>query len=350
MSPVSRHLRLGIILTLGLAGLLWLLFLVRGVLLPFAAGLFLVYLTEPVVEQMERRQVPRLVALIVIYAGLAAVVWVSIVYLWPILAAETNRILRSVPERAAELRILAQRLLSSGRNQRLPALASATLTGLAAELQRWAAQAGRYVVVATLSLFSKAALLLLAPVIAFYASHDLPRWRRRVLALWPATGREELRALFHEVNAVLGGYLRGQLLISCFVGLGTWAGLALLGIPYSLLIGLVAGITDIIPYFGPLIGLVPAAVLGFARSTLTGVYVIVLFFVIHQVEGGVLVPRIMGHRVGLHPLVVIFVLLAGGQLFGVVGMVLGVPAAAVARVLLAHAARWLFGERATAPD
>lgn len=350
MSPVGRHLRLGVILALSLVALLWLLYAVRGVLLPFAVGLFLVYLTEPLVERMERRQVPRVVALIVIYAGIGALIWVGVIYLWPILGTETNRILGSVPERAAELRDLAQRLLSAGNQRRLPALASATLTGLAAELQRWATQAGRYAVAATFSLFSKAALLLLAPIIAFYASHDLPHWRRRVLALSPPTGRRELRELFREVNAVVGGYLRGQLLVSSFVGLATWAGLAWLGLPYSLLIGILAGITDIIPYFGPLIGLAPAAVLGFSQSTPTGVYVLVLSFVIHQVEGGVLVPRIMGHRVGLHPIVVIFVLLAGGQLFGLAGMVLGVPVAAVVRVLLKHMARWLFGERATAPQ
>ncbi|HHW13451.1 MAG TPA: AI-2E family transporter [Firmicutes bacterium] len=342
MVRLSRSTRQGLVLAVGAGAILWLLYAVRGVLLPFGAALFLVYVTEPLIDRMERRQVPRVVAILVIYAVLVGVAWVAVVYFWPTITWEAERAVSSLPERLAEARKVAQRLVALGRNRRLPLLAVEALTALTAELERAVAQVGRRAVTTTLSVFSHLALLLLAPVISFYLSRDLPALRQGILRLLPSDGRGELRHLLTEVNRVLGGYVRGQLVISAFVGVTTWVGLAALGIPYALLIGALAGLFDIVPYFGPVIGAVPAVVLALDRSPWTALYTVGLFLVIHQLEGAILVPRIMGTRVGLHPVLVIFALLAGGQLFGFGGMLLAVPAAAVARVVLQFAfRRWL---------
>ncbi|MDI6869994.1 MAG: AI-2E family transporter [Bacillota bacterium] len=341
---MSRSTWQVILLLVGAGALVWLLYAVRGVLLPFGAALFLVYLTEPLIVRMEQRQAPRVVAILAVYAMLFGLVWVAVAYFWPIVAGEAERALANLPTRTAELRRLAERLVAMGRNRRLPAHVAAVLTVLAEETQRTVAQLGRRAVSLTLSLFSRMALLLLAPVISFYLSRDLPALRRGLLKLFPPSGRGEARQLLSQVNAVLGGYVRGQLVISSFVGLAVWLGLALLGIPYAALIGVIAGLFDVIPYFGPVIGAVPAVLLALGRSAWTAVTVVLLFVAIHQFEGLILVPRIMGSRVGLHPVVVIFVLLAGGHLFGLGGMLLGVPVAAVARVVLRFGLRrWLGG-------
>lgn len=346
MARLSRSTRQGLLLAVAAGAVLWLLYAVRGVLLPFGAALFLVYLTEPLIDRMEQRLVPRVVAILVIYAVLLGVAWVAVVYFWPTVTWEAERAVSSLPERLTEVRRVAEQLITLGRNRRLPLLAMEALSALTAELQRSVAQVGRRAVSATLSAFSHLALLALAPVISFYLSRDWPALRRGILRLLPPEGRGEVRRLLAEVNEVLGGYVRGQLVISAFVGVTTWVGLTVLGIPYALLIGVLAGLFDIVPYFGPVIGAGPAVFLALDRSPLTALYVVGLFLVIHQLEGAILVPRIMGSRVGLHPVLVIFALLAGGQLFGLGGMLLAVPAAAVGRVILQFAfAHWFPEDR-----
>jgi predicted PurR-regulated permease PerM len=348
---LSRSTWQGVILAVGTGALLWLLYAVREVLLPFGAALFLVYLTEPLLVRLEQRQVPRVVAILVVYAAFFGLVWLVAVYLWPLLVVEAERAFELLAARLDEVRALAAQLAALGRDHRLPAMAAAVLTGLTEEVERMVADAGRRAVATTLSVFSRLALLLLAPVIAFYLSRDLPAFRRDLPRLFPPSGRGEARQLLREVNAVLGGYVRGQLVISSFVGFTVWIGLALLGLPYAALIGLLAGLFDVIPYFGPVIGAIPAVALALGQSAWTAASVILLFVAVHQFEGLVLVPRIMGRRVGLHPVVVIFVLLAGGHLFGLGGMLLGVPVAAVARVILRFFLhRWLGREGNKPPE
>lgn len=136
------------------------------------------------------------------------------------------------------------------------------------------------------------------------------------------------------MNGILNGFIRGQLVNAAVVGLLISAGLALLGIKYSLFIGLIAGLFDIIPYFGPIIGFIPASVLALAKSPIAVVWVLVIFVVVNQIEANIISPKIIGERVGLHPLAVIFAIFSGGELMGIVGMLIAVPVAAIVRVLL----------------
>jgi len=119
------------------------------------------------------------------------------------------------------------------------------------------------------------------------------------------------------------------------VGLFTYGGLYLLGIPYALFIGFIAGLFDIIPYFGPVLGFLPAAALALAKSPLTVFWVLVLFVAANQIENAIISPKLIGDRVGLHPLVVIFAVFVGADLMGILGMLLAIPVAAIIRVLLA---------------
>jgi predicted PurR-regulated permease PerM len=118
------------------------------------------------------------------------------------------------------------------------------------------------------------------------------------------------------------------------VGLFIYGGLALLKIPYALFIGLLAGLFDIIPYFGPVLGFLPAAALALSQSPLTVLWVLLLFIAANQIENSLISPWLIGDRVGLHPLVVIFAVLVGGYLMGILGLLIAVPVAAIGRVLL----------------
>ena len=150
----------------------------------------------------------------------------------------------------------------------------------------------------------------------------------------PARYRGDAQYVLREVNVALNGFFRGQLWICLFVGLFIYGGLALLKIPYALFIGLLAGLFDIIPYFGPVLGFLPAAALALSQSPLTVLWVLLLFIAANQIENSLISPWLIGDRVGLHPLVVIFAVLVGGYLMGILGLLIAVPVAAIGRVLL----------------
>jgi predicted PurR-regulated permease PerM len=181
--------------------------------------------------------------------------------------------------------------------------------------------------------------IVLALVISFYLLLDGQRIRERSLALIPSQHRPKAVFLQDNVARVLGGYLRGQLVLALIIGVAAGVGTALLGLPYAVVIGVLAGLFELVPMFGPILSVIPAALVALFMPFPTVIWVLLFFLVIQQVENNVLAPRISGHAVGLHPLGAMFALLAGFQLAGLLGALFAVPLAGVLWVLLGAAYR-----------
>jgi predicted PurR-regulated permease PerM len=186
--------------------------------------------------------------------------------------------------------------------------------------------------------------IVLALVISLYLLVDGPRFSKRSLALIPAQHRAKALFVQDNVSRVLGGYLRAQLTLALIVGVLAGVGTALLGLPYAVVLGVLAGLLELVPMFGPILSVVPAVLVALFMPFPTVVWVVVLFLVIQQVENNVLAPRISGHAVGLHPLGAMFALLAGFQLAGLLGGLFAVPLAGVLWVLLGAAYRQVVAE------
>jgi predicted PurR-regulated permease PerM len=181
--------------------------------------------------------------------------------------------------------------------------------------------------------------IVLALVISLYLLVDGPRFGERSLALIPSQHRAKALFLQDNVSRVLGGYLRGQLTLAVIIGILAGVGTALLGLPYAVVLGVLAGLFELVPMFGPILSVVPAVLVALFMPFPTVVWVVLFFLVIQQVENNVLAPRISGHAVGLHPLGAMFALLAGFQLAGLLGGLFAVPLAGVLWVLLGAAYR-----------
>lgn len=311
----------------------------RAVLTPFALALVLAYLLEPLVSLLERRQVPRAVAILTVYLALglaAGVVWARVV---PSAARELEQLARSLPEQTRRWNAAVQATLSRLRIDGVPEVARRAAQALAVRAEQAveavAARLGN-LVVATLS---QALNLVLTPVLAYYILKDRERLARALLELVPAARRPAVVALALEVDRTLAGVIRGQLLVSMTVGAAVAAGLALLQVPYAVVLGLLTGLLDIVPYFGPVAAGVPILALSLARSPSTALWALVLLVAANQLEGALLQPRVMSRTAGLHPLVVIGAVLTGAEVAGVVGMLLAVPAASVARDVLRFSRR-----------
>jgi predicted PurR-regulated permease PerM len=184
--------------------------------------------------------------------------------------------------------------------------------------------------------------LIFAPILSYYLLKDTETIKRRFVALLPSAWRADVIGLLQEIDGVLIGFVKGNLLIALIVGTMATIALSLLGVDYALTLGVVVGISDLIPYLGPLVGGIPAVAVAMLESNRLAVYVGLTILAIHQIEGGLIAPRILSDRVGLNPFLVVFALLAGGKLWGPLGMVLGVPVAASLRVAIVYVYnRWL---------
>lgn len=315
-------------------GVLLFLYRVRTVLTPFLFAIVLAYLLYPLVVAVERRGASRVAAILVVYAFcmvvLGLVFWLAL----PNFLRELEELARRLPSQALQLEELGQDAAGFFRRVQLPATLRDAL-GVVKERGQFALErlAGK-LVQGLMSLFTNMLSLVASPILAFYFLRDHQAMRERALRYVPAQYRGDAQFILGEMNTALNGFFRGQLWICLFVGLFTYGGLALLGIPYALFIGFMAGLFDIIPYFGPILGFLPAAALALSQSPGTLLWVLLLFVAANQIENSVISPWLIGERVGLHPLAVIFSVLVGGQLLGIIGMLLAVPAAAMIRVVL----------------
>jgi len=316
------------------AGLL--LLRVRGVLTPFFLGAAIAYISYPLVRRLEQKQVPRSVAILLVYALFAVVVTILAYAIVPSLSRELEQVVQQLPDQSRRAEEMVNRLLANVRRVRVPdgmeEVVNFSLERARELVQRFAARLAEALIVTVSHLFS----FILAPFLAFYMLRDFERFQRSLAAWLPTSARRELFELASRVHRVVGGFLGGQLIVSAVVGLLLAGTLALLGVRYALLLGLIGGLANIIPYFGPIISAVPAVAFALLDSPAKALWVAVAIFGIQQLESTLISPKLVGDRVGLHPLTVIFAVLAGGELAGIAGMFLAVPAAATLKEVAAY--------------
>lgn len=321
---------------LAAAGLLAFLYRVRIILTPFLFAVLIAYTLYPLVVAVERRGASRAVAILTVYLCLGIALGVIAWLVLPRFVAELEDLLVQLPARTRAWRQLGERARQLYQRLRLPELVGENdVVGVVVQRLEAAIEnlAGRLMSL-VMSAFTNIISLIISPVLAFYFLRDHQSMRNRTLRYVPAKYRGDVQNTTRSINQALGGFFRGQILVSIFVGLFVYMGLYLLGIPYAMFIGLTAGLFDIIPYLGPILGFLPAAAFALLKSPLTVFWVLLIFVAANQIENGIISPKIIGDRVGLHPLVVIFAVFAGGDLLGITGMLLAVPVAAAIRVVL----------------
>ena len=334
------HLRY-VLYGMGLALGLVFLYAVRGIIPPFILGAAIAYLANPLVRKLEERQVPRSAAIVLVYLGFAVVVSVLFYAFVPSLIAELNQVLARLPRETNKIEDLTRGAVGDLKRLPLPVNLQEAINNMIQRSEQLIQQFARQLVDFLVGIFSKLVWFSLAPVLAYYILLDWDAIGQRWLAAVPESFRPAFVLLVQEIDGVLTGFVLGRLIISLVVGALITIGLVLLDVQFAVLLGLIAGIFDLIPYLGPILGGIPAVMLAFLKSPWKALWVAFLFAAVNQLEAVILSPRIVGVRVGLHPVVTIFALMAGGNLFGVGGILLAVPAAATLRVVLAFIGRVL---------
>jgi len=329
-----------------LVAVVLLLFALRGILLPFVAGFALAYLLDPLADRLQRIGVGRLGASLLILVLFVLIFIITLMILVPFAAQQVGAFVERVPSYVGRLQELANEQLRPllqrlGANGTLPEMQS-SVGNLISQGMAWIATFLQGLWSGGQALISIFSLLVVTPVVAFYMLVDWDRMVRTVDSWMPLRQRDTIRAIARDIDRAIAGFVRGQALVCIILGTFYAVGLALIGLNFGALIGMTAGLLSFIPYVGSLTGLILS--MGVAIVQFWPDWTMILatlgIFVFGQfVEGNILSPKLVGDSVGLHPVWLMFALLAFGALFGFVGLLLAVPLAAAMGVIARFALR-----------
>lgn len=303
-------------------------------------AIFFTYIIYPAVRYLNTKM-PMIWAVVVVYAAIFGIVAIGISTVAPALVDDTQTLVKSLPQIVHNTQVN----LSNPNNPvlaRLPAVARTYVAGLVPELvhraQGYGGEAASRVVALLASALGVIATIVVIPVLSLYLLMEAPQLLRDFMRVIPAKSQPKALAFLHDLDVVLGGFIRGQLTVGATIGVCITIALLILHVKYAVLIGVTAGLLDVIPYVGALVGFVPSVTLALANDGWQhAVLVAVVFAAIFQAEGHFIAPRIVSDSVGLTPLMVIIAILIGGELLGIGGMFLAVPVAAVLRIVILHA-------------
>ncbi|MGH2696410.1 MAG: AI-2E family transporter [Actinomycetota bacterium] len=344
---VIRSARWGIVawaaigvLVLGYFFFRYVVYPVRIILPPLVVAMIGVYLLNPIVSGLERRGIPRIWGALLTYLVGVAILGTALTFTIPVVADQVTAFAESAPA-------LIDRVTESFGD---------LAAGFGIEVQD-AGGGGESVVdffgrllSFTRGLLDLAIIFVVGPIIGFYLLVDMPKIRRGLKAMIPSRRRAEVESILEKVGRAIGGFIRGQLLVSLFVGVASAIGLWIVGLPFWAVVGLVAGLFNLIPLIGPFIGGIVAAVIAFTTTGAAdegllnlqpgwplAVGSAVALLIVQQIDNHIMSPNIVARTVRLHPVTVMLGLLAGGTLLGLWGMLLAVPVLASAKILLLHA-------------
>jgi len=307
--------------------LLYLVYVLRGLLVLFFVAFIIETALEPIVDFLEKRRVPRALVVLALYVLAGVLLYLLVSLIVPPITQQVTELFESRREIAEQIGAYFQQAPADIR--RLVVDVSSSLPERIYEF------ASRTVLANVLGgLFSGAVGTLTVLVVSFYLLLQRKDVIDSLFEWWPGRLGPRVESTAEKVLEKISLWVRGQIILSGTVGLLVFIGLTALGVDFAITLAAFAAVMELIPYVGPYIGAIPAVVLALAVSPLTALWVVLLYVAVQLLEGNLLVPRVMEATVGLSPVVIIFALLAGGSLLGILGVVIAVPVASAIAVIL----------------
>lgn len=342
-----RQTALIIWIGVGLVALGWVFLIIgeaiRVIWLPLAFAAGLVFLLEPVVKVFERARVPRIVGSILAFLVLLAVVVAVGALVWPTVQAQGAELIQQLPDLYVSIvEWLRGAALTLGFNIDELLSQEAIETWLRDPTNQETIQELLFGFGAGAGVFLRGvaetiAVVGLAPILAIYLLIDLERFKQRTLELTPPAHRNEVAYVSGEVGTALGSFVRGQLLVAFLVGVASSVGMWAIDLPFWLIIGIVAGFLNLIPFLGPVVGGALAALVALLNGDVwQAVWAVVIMVIIQQIDNHVITPMVQRARVNLSPLVIVLALIVGGALAGLLGVLVAIPATAAVRIVIGH--------------
>jgi predicted PurR-regulated permease PerM len=335
----GSDLRINWLIAVALAG--WLLYLLAPILTPFVASALLAYVGDPLADRLQRLKLPRTVAVVSVFLLTFLFIALLVLLVGPLVRSQVVALLDALPSIAAQIEHEWMPWITQTFDVQFDAG-----VGIGPFLESYGQMAGEWggkvlmsVAESGGALAAAVISLFLIPILTFYMLRDWDLIVARLGALVPMSQRDTVFGLARDTDEMLGAFLRGQIMVMISLAIIYSLGLSLVGLKFAVAIGVVSGLVSFVPYLGLVFGIVLASLTVVLEPNpvwpLIGV--IATFSIAQMIEGSVLTPKLVGDRIGLHPVLVIFAVAAGGQLFGFFGILLALPAAAVLSVLVRFA-------------
>lgn len=304
------------------------------ILLPFLIAGFLAYLIYPLIMLLHRHNIHKGLAVLVIYIIFFGGLGFLFYRVYPLIIHQ----MRDLTDNFSQFIKLYDDMIGVVYDYTsfLPETVHDKVDELLLNIEKSLDQLLSKMVNGFMHIFDMIIIITVIPVLVFYYIKDQQLLKHFFIKFIPKKYRHRIKQMTEAIDENLGGYIRGQLIVCSFVALATLLIFKWLDVPYALLLSILLGITNLIPYFGPIIGAIPAVAVAYTVSGSLAIYVMIAVVIIQIIEGNLLSPYIVGKSINIHPIAIIFVLLLGGELFGITGMILAVPVLTIIKVIIMH--------------
>ncbi len=317
-----------------------LIVLVQTIFLPVLIAGVLFYLLRPVVNLLEKFKIHRVVAILIIYLVFFGILVALAIFLGPIISSQVAGLIEGIPSIASGMQ---KQLLALEDNEivaRLLQMENISMEEIADNFSSFIRTSSTAITTNIAHFAGAVANLLIIfvtiPIILFYMLKEGEKLPRILVYFIPEEHKEEGLEIIVNMDKTLSSYIQGIIIVSLSVGVMVFVGFSFLGLNYALLLSIVAAMTNVVPFFGPFIGTIPAIIVGFVQSPLMALKVLGIVIVAQQIESNLLSPQVMGKKLAIHPVVIILLIMAAGRFAGLLGLILAVPTFAVLRVVVVH--------------
>ncbi len=314
---------------------------IGDILKPFVFSMVLAYILNPLVEVFERRNIKRIYSVLIVYLIFTALISIFVFVLIPRLVKDIKILVVNLPYYSLQIQDMIKDFQNSYINSNLPQGLKDVIDDNIIGFQDIIIAALQSTLETAVSTFSRILNIIVIPVLVFYMLKDAQYFKNQCILVLPKRHRSKAILLFRDIDNAFGRFIRGQIIVALFVGILTTIALTVIDVKYAVFLGLFSGVANIIPYFGPIIGIIPTVIFALFDSTSKAIYAAIAFIVIQQVESGILTPKIIGESVGVHPVYVILSLFIGGKIMGVAGMILAVPVLVAIKLTMRHLLRYV---------
>ncbi len=326
------------------------------IILPGVLGVILYYLLRPPLNLLVKWRVPRPLGILILYFIVVAIITLVVLLVYPFLRDQFTNLAQEFPVVFMSFADQVLSFINNSQfdeffqtvnvdyNQILTDFTDGLVTTVRDTMSSIATGVASGITGFVSALTGIVLSLVIVPFITFYLLYEGHKMPSFILRLFPPRMRKEVGAVLHDMDKQISSYVQGQILVSVCIGVMMTIGFLIIDMPYALLIGFIAMVTSVVPYLGPVIAATPAAIIAIVHSPWLLVKLIIVWTIVQLIEGKFISPQIMGKSLSIHPITIIFVLLTAGSLFGIAGVVLGIPGYALIKVLVTHAYR-IFKER-----
>ncbi|MBB4822796.1 putative PurR-regulated permease PerM [Sporosarcina luteola] len=306
--------------------------IIKAIILPLLLGGVLYYMTEPIQRKLEERNIPRWGSISIIMVGLALLLWTFISIVGPIITNQVNNLVDNAPTLTKDFNEVKNKLWN--QKEELPKQFQKSLDSAAESAQTIAVKFGKWIVQFLQSFFQAVFLLVLVPFFFIFMLKDHEKFAPRIYGLFSGERQQWVKKTLSDINNVLSSYIQGQFLISAILATIILIGYWIIGLEYALLLAIFALFMNLIPFIGPWIAVAPALIIGYLEDPKMVIWVGVVTLIAQQTDSHLITPNVMGKTLDIHPLTVITVILAAGNLAGFLGIIVAIPVYAILKVIV----------------